>query len=273
MRFKKPKFWDLKKPNFISKLLLPFTLPIIINNILLNFKSKKKIQNIKTICIGNIYIGGTGKTPTTIKLYKILKNMKFNVVTAKKNYTNQKDEKIILQNKTNFISDKTRKKIIKQAIYNKNDLIIFDDGLQDKNVNYDIQLVCFDFNNWIGNGCLIPAGPLREKLDSLKKYDGIFLKNTAHKDENINNLIKNYNSNIEIFNTHYEIVNLDRFSKSNKYLIFSGIGNPNDFKNILIQNNINIVDEMIFPDHYMYNEKDINLIKNTMEKSQKHLNN
>ena len=42
MRFKKPKFWDLKKPNFISKLLLPFTLPIIINNILLNFKSKKK---------------------------------------------------------------------------------------------------------------------------------------------------------------------------------------------------------------------------------------
>ena len=58
MRLKKPKFWDLKKPNFISKLLLPFTLPIIINNILLNFKSKKKIQNIKTICIGNIYIGG-----------------------------------------------------------------------------------------------------------------------------------------------------------------------------------------------------------------------
>ena len=93
--------------------------------------------------------------------------MKFNVVTAKKDYTNQKDEKIILQNKTNFISDKTRKKIIKKAISNKNDLIIFDDGLQDRNVNYDIQLVCFDSNNWIGNGLLIPSGPLRESLKNI----------------------------------------------------------------------------------------------------------
>ena len=74
MNFKKPKFWDLNKPNFLSYLLIIFTIPIIINNIILNFKSKKKSKEIKTICVGNIYLGGTGKTPTTIELSNILKS-------------------------------------------------------------------------------------------------------------------------------------------------------------------------------------------------------
>ena len=73
---KKPTFWDDKKPNFLSYLLLPFTLPVVINNFFLSFKKKrKKIENIKSICIGNIYVGGTGKTPLTIKLYELLKNL------------------------------------------------------------------------------------------------------------------------------------------------------------------------------------------------------
>ena len=84
MKFKKPKFWDLKKPNLISLFLLPLTLPIIINNYFLNFKSKTKNKSIKTICVGNIYLGGTGKTPTTIKLYNILNDLKLNVITGKK---------------------------------------------------------------------------------------------------------------------------------------------------------------------------------------------
>ncbi len=61
MNLKKPKFWDLKKPNLLSYLLLPFTIPIILSNILINFLTKTKSQKIKSICIGNIYIGGTGK--------------------------------------------------------------------------------------------------------------------------------------------------------------------------------------------------------------------
>jgi len=75
MMLKKPKFWDYKKPNYISYLLRPFTLPIIINNFFFNLvKNDKKYQNIKTICLGNIYVGGTGKTPLSIKISKILEN-------------------------------------------------------------------------------------------------------------------------------------------------------------------------------------------------------
>ena len=92
MNFKKPIFWDLKKPNIFSYLLLPFTIPVIINNFFLCIQKKYKFSKIKTVCIGNIYLGGTGKTPLTIKLFNIIKKMGFDVITAKKFYSNQIDE-------------------------------------------------------------------------------------------------------------------------------------------------------------------------------------
>ena len=174
MKFKKPKFWDLKKSNLLSFLLLPFTLPILINNFFLNFKSNDKNKKVKTKCVGNIYVGGTGKTPTTIALYNILRELKINVVTGKKTYASQIDEGIILKEKTETINKKTRKKIIEHAINDQRNVVIFDDGLQDKSISYNLQFVCFDTETFVGNGLLIPSGPLREKLNSLKKYDCVF---------------------------------------------------------------------------------------------------
>ena len=266
MQFIKPKFWDLKKPNLLSYLLLPFTIPIRINNVLLNLKSKKKDERIKTICVGNIYVGGTGKTPTTIKLYQLLSQQGYEVVTANKNYKKHLDEKIILERKTETISSKDRQKIVDKAISMKKKILIFDDGLQDKKISYDIEFVCFDQKNWLGNGLLLPSGPLREKIKSLKKYSCVFLKKNGEDISNKIQLIKNINPNIKIFYTHFEPLNIDQFDKSEKYLIFSGIGNPNDFKSLLIKNKLNIIDEIIYPDHYMYNESDIIRIK-------KHANN
>ena len=261
MQFIKPKFWDLKKPNLLSYLLLPLTIPIRINNMLLELKSKKKDERIKTICVGNIYLGGTGKTPTTIKLYQLLSQQGYEVLTANKDYKEHLDEKIILERKTETISSKNRLEIIDKAISMKKKILIFDDGLQDKKISYDIEFVCFDQKNWLGNGLLIPSGPLREKINSLKKYSCIFLKKDGEDTNAKTQLIKNINPNIKIFYTHFEPLNIDQFDKSKKYLIFSGIGNPQDFKNLLIKNELNIVDEIIYPDHYMYNENDINKIK------------
>ena len=73
MNFKKPKFWDLKKPSLLSYILLPLTLIFSINNFFLELRSKKINKNLKTICVGNIYLGGTGKTPLVIKINSILK--------------------------------------------------------------------------------------------------------------------------------------------------------------------------------------------------------
>ena len=151
MKFKKPKFWDLKKPSLLSYILLPLTLPLKINNFFLNLKQKKN-SSIKTICVGNIYLGGTGKTPTTIKLYEILKELKYNVSTGKKFYKSQSDENQILQKKTELISAGTRLEILEFGNIDNKNCIVFDDGLQDKTISYDIEFVCFDSKNFIGNG-------------------------------------------------------------------------------------------------------------------------
>ena len=262
MKFKKPKFWDLKKPNLVSFLLLPLTLPIIINNFFLAFKFPKKDVKIKTICVGNIYLGGTGKTPTTIKLYEILKNLKFNVSTAKKFYKSQLDENIILQKKTKFITAKSRSEIIKRAINTSQDVVVFDDGLQDRNISYDLRFICFDGEKFVGNGCLIPSGPLREKISSLKNCDGVFLKADNEISVTQSNIIKKHNPNIQIFETYFEITNLDKFNLTKNYLMFSGIGNPQSFKNTLIKNKFNIIDEIVFSDHHNYERLEIeNIIK------------
>tara|TARA_Y100000816_G_scaffold289571_1_gene276296 strand:+ start:2145 stop:3089 length:945 start_codon:yes stop_codon:yes gene_type:complete len=261
MKLKKPNFWDFKKPKLISYFLLPFTLPVLINNIILKFNIPKKNPKIKSICVGNIYLGGTGKTPTVIRLFEILNELNLKVITGKKFYKSHDDEKIILQKNTKLISAENRKKIFEKAIEDEEKIIIFDDGLQDPNVNYDLKFVCFDSINFIGNGQLIPSGPLREKINSLKKYDGVFLKGEKDISSDKLKFLKKINPNLEIFETFLDIKNLNKFSTNDRYLIFSGIGNPQSFRNVLINYNFNIIEEIIFPDHHKYSKNEIENIK------------
>ena len=262
MKFKKPKFWDYKKPNFLSYLLLPLTLPIIINNFFLNRKKKNSINHkIKKICIGNIYIGGTGKTPLTIKIYQILNDLNFKTATIKKFYTDHADEQMILAQKTRLYSMKSRKKALCEAVKDNIDIVIFDDGLQDHSMNYDLKFVCFNNIKWIGNGRLIPSGPLREKVECITKYDAVFINGNEKDNTHLKMLIKKYNTNIKIFESFYAPVNIRQFDTNDRYVIFSGIGNPESFKETLIKNKLNIVKEIIFPDHYKYTQKDIDDIK------------
>jgi len=265
MKLKKPNFWDHKKPNFISYLLLPLTLPLIVNNFFLKFKSKKKCdERIKSICIGNIYIGGTTKTPLTIKINKILNRINFKTATIKKFYKDQVDEQKLLKD-NNLYCYTSRKKALEQAIKDNNQIAIFDDGLQDLSVNYNLSFVCFNNTAWIGNGFLIPAGPLREKLNSIKKYDAIFLNGNRENNHNLKSIIKGLNKHIKIFETYYAPINTQKFDKK-KYLVFSGIGSPENFKRTLINNNFDIIKEIKFPDHYQYSLDDINKIKMSAKK-------
>ena len=260
MNFKKPNFWDLPKPNIISYLLIPFSFPFIIRNFFFNIIKRKKTTNIKTICVCNIYIGGTGKTPLTIKIYEILKKLGKNIATVKKDYSDQLDEQIFLRKKTSLIISKSRPEAIQQGIDKRYNVLIFDDGLQDMKIDYDLKLVCFKSKYWIGNGQYIPAGPLREKISSLKRFDAVFLNGKSSNFERIRNQIQTINSNIKIFNTFYKVSNLKKYDLKSKYLIFSGIGNPSDFRDILQENNFDVAQEIVFPDHYKYSEKDFKKI-------------
>ena len=210
--------------------------------------------------MGNIYLGGTGKTPITIELFKIFNNLKIKTVTAKKFYPSHTDETILLKKKTNFLSGKNRLEIINNAIKKKNKIIIFDDGLQDNYIDYDLKFVCFDALSWIGNGHLIPCGPLREELNSLKRFDAVFIKNIKKPNYKIINIIKKINPKIKVFNSKYKIKNIKKFDLSKKYIIFSGIGNPDNFEKILYKSKFKIIEHIIFPDHYKYSQNDIDKI-------------
>ena len=261
MKLIKPKFWDYKKPNLVSYLLLPLTIPITINNFFLQSKKIKKLQNIKSICIGNIYVGGTSKTPLTIKISQILTKLDIKTATIKKFYKDQIDEQRLLANKTNLYCSKKRKHSLNKAVQDNVDVVLFDDGLQDGSINYDLSFVCFNTLSWVGNGLLIPAGPLREKIQSISKYDSIFLNGNGENVTEIKKIIKKYSPTIKIFETSYQVINMDEFEKNKKYLVFSGIGNPNTFENTLIKNNLKIAKHLKFPDHHKYNQRDIDEIR------------
>ena len=261
MKLKKPKFWELDKPNLLAYLLFPFTIFAELNNYFLNKKTKKNEKKLKTICVGNIYLGGTGKTPLAIKLYQKLKKLNYKVCIGKKFYKDQIDEQTLIQKNADVIIDKSRENLINKAVKNDVEILIFDDGLQDRKICYDIEIVCFDSECWIGNGFLIPSGPLREKVSSLKKYNAVFLKSIGNENKDIVNQINIINPNMRIFYSTYYPTNLEKFNISNKYLIFSGIGNPRSFKDLLLKNKLNIVKEIIFPDHYEYSQRDIKFLK------------
>jgi tetraacyldisaccharide 4'-kinase len=262
MKLKKPLFWDLPKPNFLSYLLIPFSLPIILRNFFFHFLRKKKSSKIKTICVGNIYLGGTGKTPLTIKISQILEQEGIKVATIKKNYLNQKDEQLLLKQKTSLIISDSRKDAISQGIEEKYDILVFDDGLQEAKIDYDIKLVCFKSKIWTGNGQLIPAGPMREKISSLKRFDAVFLNGSSSHFEEIEKQIKNINLDIKIFKTFYKILNIQKYNLESKYLIFSGIGDPSSFRDILLENKFNVAREIVFPDHNDYSLNDLEKIRN-----------
>lgn len=262
MKFKKPKFWDYQRPNLLSYILLPLTFPLILNNFFLNKKKdKKKNHKPKKICVGNIYVGGTAKTPLTIKIYQILNKLDINACTIKKFYKSHYDEQKMLSEKTKLYCEKNRIDGLNKAILDNKDVAIFDDGLQDRLINYDLKIVCFNDLKLIGNGFLIPAGPLREKINSISKYDMAFINGNEVDNSKLKLLLKTYNANIEIFETNYKAINIKEFNINDEYMVFSGIGNPESFRQTLINNNIKITKEVIFPDHYNYTHKDIDQIK------------
>lgn len=262
MNFKKPRFWDYKKPTFLSYLLLPFTLPLIINNFFLKLKKKDEFNNkITKICVGNIYVGGTGKTPLVIKIFQILNQLNYKTAVIKKFYRNHFDEQKILNDNTKLYCLKNRVTAVYEAIKDKNDIVIFDDGLQDRSINYDLKFICFNNIKWIGNGFLIPAGPLRERVESILKYDAVFINGNKSDNTNLRLIIREYNKNIKIFESHYFPTNIDQFNTTERYVVFSGIGNPESFLETLVRNKINIVKTINFPDHFNYTQKDIDKIK------------
>jgi tetraacyldisaccharide 4'-kinase len=255
MKIFKPKFWSVKN-SLIAYFLFPLSIFIQALLILRNKITKVKKFSIPVICVGNIYIGGTGKTPLSIEIAKILE--KFNKKTAiiKKSYKEHVDEfKLIESKQVSLFINSSRHTAINDVVKNKFDYAILDDGFQDFSVNKDLNIVCFNEKQLIGNGMTFPSGPLRESLSSLKRCQIIVIN--GGRNIEFEKQIKIISSNISIYYSKYLPTNIEDFKNKN-LIAFAGIGNPENFFDLLESNKLKIIKKISYPDHYNYTLQELN---------------
>jgi len=254
IKINKPKFWD-KQIGFLSILFFPLSLIYLFLIFLKKKIVKEEKFDIPIICIGNIYIGGTGKTPASVFLAKELSRLGKKPVILRKYYSHHNDEyHLIKDHFKNLIVTKNRLMGLKEAEEADFDIAILDDGLQDYKIKKNQKIVCFNSNQLAGNGMVLPAGPLRETLYTLKNVDIVLIN--GNKVQDFENKILNINKKIEIFYSSYKPTNLEEF-KNKKLLAIAGIGNPENFFQTIEKNNLNISKKIIFPDHYEFSKNEI----------------
>ena len=263
MNFFKPKFWDKNRISFFSILLLPFSSLVRFFNFLKGSFTKTHKFSIPIICVGNIYLGGTGKTPLSIEIFSILKKLNMNPAFVRKQYDLYKDEADFQKSIGPVYQSKKRIDAVKEAKQNNVDVVILDDGFQDFSINKNLSIICFNEKQWIGNGFTIPAGPLRNSLSALKKADCVIIN--GKKNKNIENKIFSKNGEIKIFYVSYKLQNANEF-KNKKVVAFAGIGNSQNFFDLIEKNNIEMVKTFNYPDHYNFNKKDILKLKDIAKK-------
>ncbi len=263
-----PKFWNSKNSVF-SLILLPISI-IYFFVTKINEKTKilkKKKFKIKIICCGNILVGGTGKTPLTVKIYNELSKDK-KCCTIKKYRYEHIDEINFLKKNSNLLAKNTRLNALEEAEKKCYEYAILDDGSQDYSFDKNVLILCIKSKNEFGNQYILPSGPLREPMSKIKDYN--FAVINGNKNNRLEKLIKKYNNKIKIFYSRYEISNSENYFNK-KYLAFSGIANNSDFFEILIKSNINVIIKKEFSDHHMYSEDEINTLIKIANKNNLHL--
>ena len=254
MKLFKPKFWKSNK-NFFTVLLIPLSLITWIYIILKKTFIQKVKFNIPVICVGNIFIGGTGKTPLSIHIARKLSENGKNPAIVRKYYKSHKDEhKMIISYYNKLILNLNRSKGIYEALEKGFDAVILDDGFQDYKIKKNLSIICFNSNQLIGNGYLFPSGPLRESLGSLRNANILIIN--GDKSLNFEQKILKIQKDLKIYYSNYKPLNIQEF-KNKKLLVISGIGNPENFFKILKDNQMNIQKKMVYPDHYEFTKNEM----------------
>jgi tetraacyldisaccharide 4'-kinase len=266
------------------------------------FCKKKFFYDKPIISVGNIAVGGTGKTPLVEYLSFFLCNLQIKPIIISRGYgaKNTRFPKIISDGKKILVSPeesgdepymlaeklknvpliiyKDRNAAIEYGIEKFDvDVFILDDGFQRKNIMKDINIVVFDGSIDRKLYSLFPAGILREPLTSLHEADICLITKVSSKDENfIKKLLFFYNKKIPIFYCDYFFKQINYFFnsckidvnliKNKKIFLIAGIGNPDKFKKMIYSLKPEILNYKWYPDHYDYKSNDITEIKKICEK-------
>ncbi|MBN2041304.1 MAG: tetraacyldisaccharide 4'-kinase [Spirochaetes bacterium] len=287
-------------------ILLPFVPLYFIVFYIKRFISKPEKITIPVICIGNITTGGTGKTPTVIKVARLLQENGYSPGIISRGYRGSKsdkgaivsdgsnvllshaeagDEPFMIANELQNIPvviGRKRRISIKRLISNfKVDTIIMDDGFQNNSIIKDISIINFDSTNPFGNSLLLPAGDLREPAFSLRRADFIIINKSdliTSKDYiSLNFRLNRYSRHKQVYKARYKNEFLYRMNDTKKELpadfisgkntlIISSIANPDSLKGSIHKLNPADIKLIPYPDHYSFSRNDIERIINESEK-------
>ena len=236
-------------------------------------KNQKKIWRspVPIIVVGNISMGGTGKTPLVKYIAAELSKRGFKPglisrgyggkysgtleVNAETTYKKTGDEAQILGKlKMPFFLDKNRSRGAKKLQEKHDvDVIISDDGLQHYAMGREIEIAVIDGARRLGNGLTFPAGPLREPKSRLKEVD--FIVNNGGPTEGDEILMTLSPAKFIHLNSGKEY-SIDKWPMHNQVHAIAGLGNPNRFFDLLLRLGFEF-DKNPFPDHHKYNKRDL----------------
>lgn len=264
---KTPKFWTNR--NVIAYSLLPLSLVYVVGFYLIRFFAKKEKISKPVICIGNIIAGGSGKTPTAIAIGELLKEMSIEFAYLSRGYMGDGSEFLSVNSKSShakqvgdesiLLSEIGKTFVAKNRLFGAKQIdrmrdvqmIIVDDGMQNNALNYDYTIAVIDAGVGFGNEFLIPAGPMREPMNSgLDKADLIILIGEAQ-----DSLLKKISMR-KVVKASIKPSNIDEF-KNKKMMAFCGLAYPKKFFSLLKSEGIDVVNEVGFRDHHNYTDKEL----------------
>ena len=248
----------------------------------------------KVVSVGNITLGGTGKTPFVCLLSEMIQSRGFRVAVLSRGYKgNSKDpfalvtdgERILMGareagDEPYLLAEKLRGVPVivgkerwlsgKYAVERfQAEVVILDDGFQHLPLKRDLNLLLIDSSSPFGNGYLFPRGVLREPLGALCRTDAAILTKVGQC-ANIKNLKENLKKNLgeyPIFEADYNPGEVrvvrnggslpSRHLKGKKILAFSGVAQPDSFRKTLLGLEAKIVGVEAFPDHHWYLQEDV----------------
>jgi len=258
---KQPKFWNTK--NVASYTLKPLSWLYGAGASVRQVTTKPYHAKIPVVCVGNIVVGGAGKTPVVISLAEYFKKKKKKVHILSRGYGGKLDGvKVDLKKHTaKDVGDEPLllAKVAPTWIYADRakgaqaiektgaDLILMDDGFQNSSLHKDLSLIVFDGEYGIGNGAVMPAGPLREPLQKgLKRADGVVIVGKSS---------LSFQNGTPVMKA--SITPTSTSLKGKKVIAFAGIGRPEKFFDTLKGIGAKIIKSYSFADHHPFTDKEI----------------
>jgi tetraacyldisaccharide 4'-kinase len=265
-----PKFWDQPKTCF-SYLLEPLSWLYRTGAALHKFFQRPYRASVPVVSIGNLVLGGAGKTPVTIALAQKLQIMGFTPHIISRGYggfitgpiqvnlTHHEshqvgDEPLLLAKYAPTWVSKRRQAAVNLAIESGADILLLDDAHQNYTLEKDLSFVVINSVQGLGNGRVFPAGPLRQPLKSGLKNTTAVVFITQNNDP-LPDYLRSHSCPV----IRARVIPID--PKPCAVIAFAGIGHPEKFRQTLLEAGYEIKAFLPFPDHYPYKDEDLRTLR------------